>query len=209
MSKAVMISIRPRFVGDIFNFRKSLEIRKTKPNIETPFKCYIYCTKNGGPIWRIHKDVEELFPDEAINFLHLSDEEKRKYADIGNGMVMGEFTCDSIQRISVPYPAYQGELDQKILEESCLTYDELHKYAGDKDVYGWHISDPKVYDKPKPLSKIYLPCESRNGIECYYLGERCCYLTDCYNPDGTRNASFCGYRMHRPPQSWCYVGELQ
>lgn len=45
MSKAVLVSIRPEWVEKIANEWKAIEVRKTKPNLETPFKCYIYCTK--------------------------------------------------------------------------------------------------------------------------------------------------------------------
>lgn len=44
MAKAVLISIRPGWVEEIFSGKKTLELRKTKPKLDTPFKCYIYCT---------------------------------------------------------------------------------------------------------------------------------------------------------------------
>lgn len=44
MSKAVMLSIRPKWVEKIANGEKTIEVRKTKPKLDTPFKCYIYCT---------------------------------------------------------------------------------------------------------------------------------------------------------------------
>ena len=42
--KAVLISIRPKWVEKIVSGEKTLEVRKTRPKLETPFKCYIYCT---------------------------------------------------------------------------------------------------------------------------------------------------------------------
>ena len=45
MAKAVLISIRPEWVEKIANEWKTIEVRKTKPYLETPFKCYIYCTQ--------------------------------------------------------------------------------------------------------------------------------------------------------------------
>lgn len=69
MSKAVLISIRPEWVEKILKGEKTLEVRKTRPKLETPFRCYIYCTKG----WLDHP--------------------------IGNlrGMcVVGEFVCDDI-----------------------------------------------------------------------------------------------------------------
>lgn len=46
MSKAVLISIRPGWCEKIANGEKTIEVRKTRPKLETPFKCYIYCTKS-------------------------------------------------------------------------------------------------------------------------------------------------------------------
>lgn len=42
MSKAVMLSIRPKWCEKIVNGDKTIEVRKTRPKMETPFKCYIY-----------------------------------------------------------------------------------------------------------------------------------------------------------------------
>ena len=44
MSKAVMLSIRPKWCEKIISGEKTVEVRKTRPKLETPFKCYIYCT---------------------------------------------------------------------------------------------------------------------------------------------------------------------
>lgn len=42
MSKAVLISIRPKWCEKIVSGEKTIEVRKTRPKMETPFKCYIY-----------------------------------------------------------------------------------------------------------------------------------------------------------------------
>ena len=46
MSKAVLISIQPKWCKLIAEGEKTLEVRKTRPKLKTPFKCYIYCTNN-------------------------------------------------------------------------------------------------------------------------------------------------------------------
>lgn len=43
--KEVLISIQPKWCELIANGTKTVEVRKTKPKLNTPFKCYIYCTK--------------------------------------------------------------------------------------------------------------------------------------------------------------------
>lgn len=42
--KSVLISIQPKWCELIASGKKTIEVRKTKPNSYTPFKCYIYCT---------------------------------------------------------------------------------------------------------------------------------------------------------------------
>ena len=48
MSKSVLISIQPEWCYRILSGEKTIEIRKNKPNLTTPFKCYIYCTLSGS-----------------------------------------------------------------------------------------------------------------------------------------------------------------
>lgn len=48
MDRAVLISIRPEWVEKILDGEKALEVRKNRPNMEPPFKYFIYCTNNGG-----------------------------------------------------------------------------------------------------------------------------------------------------------------
>ena len=48
MSKAVLLSIRPEWCEKILGGEKTVEIRKTRPKLEPPFKCYIYCTLAGS-----------------------------------------------------------------------------------------------------------------------------------------------------------------
>ena len=44
--QSVLISIRPQYCELIASGKKTIEVRKTRPKLETPFKCYIYCTKD-------------------------------------------------------------------------------------------------------------------------------------------------------------------
>ena len=147
---------------------KTIEVRKTKPNLETPFKVYIYCTQ--GVVWK--------------DYCHS--------VKGGRGKVIGEFICNEIT--VAEYGSYC------VLPKSKTMLDELDllEYANEKTVYGWHISDLVIYDKPKELSEFKKECKlecdmrSLNEPPC----EKCEYLV----------ASFgCGRTITRPPQSWCYV----
>lgn len=62
MSKAVLISIRSGWCQKIMEGRKTIEVRKTRPKMDTPFKCYIYCT-TGRPDLNIPISQERLMRD--------------------------------------------------------------------------------------------------------------------------------------------------
>ena len=192
---AVLISIHPEWCEKIVAGRKTLEVRKTRPKLEPPFKCYIYCTKGcNEALWRWQGEYyyDTQFPNERPN--------------TANGKVIGEFICDSIRRFDVPYPAFQSHMDKQILEQSCLTYYQLHRYAYHDALYGWHISNLVIYDEPKKLSEFYHDCGENpkcDGCPCLYTEsnesvghyEQCCSDMEGYKP------------LIRPPQSWRYVEE--
>lgn len=45
--EAVLISVQSKWCELIANGKKTIEVRKTKPRLKPPFKCYIYCTFRG------------------------------------------------------------------------------------------------------------------------------------------------------------------
>ena len=108
--KSVLISIQPRWCELIASGKKTVEVRKTRPKLETPFKCYIYCTKpkeyfsiGGG----IYSASDELYrtPEGEIKFgdsFELMAYEIGQYDENNflNGKVIGEFVCDEIDRIA-------------------------------------------------------------------------------------------------------------
>ena len=59
--KAVMISIRPEWCAKIANGQKTIEVRKTSPNLKPPFKCYIYCTSR-RPYLVLYKSIVRPSP---------------------------------------------------------------------------------------------------------------------------------------------------
>ena len=60
MSKAVLISIHPKWCEKIISGEKTIEVRETRPKMNPPFKCYIYECGNG-------KVIGEFLCDEIIN----------------------------------------------------------------------------------------------------------------------------------------------
>ena len=68
----------------------------------------------------------------------------------GSGLVFGEFVCIGFD---VFRPIGKGISIKRFpaLYESCLTLDEIVKYAQGEPVYGWQISQLKLYEEPLKL----------------------------------------------------------
>lgn len=148
--KAVLISIQPKWCELIASGEKTVEVRKTKPKLETPFKCYIYQTRKTW-VYDIYSRIADW-----------------------QGKVIGEFVCDKF------ITAQPGKYCKIPLAAAQLDAYEVMDYADEKTVYGWHISDLEMYDKPKELREFT-------------------------KPYGTIIKAFDSRFITRPPQSWCYV----
>lgn len=177
MSKAVMLSIRPKWVEKIASGEKTIEVRKTRPKLDTPFKAYIYCTMPDA------KDPHNILE------LHGADGKIRK----ANSKVIGEFTCERIALIAYDGGELSSTTNAAFSPATCLTQSEIIAYIGDKGrCYGWHISDLRIYDTPRDLGEFERPyecneCDAKWASEC----------NTCYEKN----------KIKRPPQSWCYVDD--
>lgn len=168
MSKAVLISIRPKWCELIANGAKTVEVRKSRPKIATPFKCYIYCTQSGVALgaWGKH------------------------------GKVIGEFTCDRIDRLAPanePYGIY--DIDDDYVLQTCLENGALWDYGHGTPLFGWHISNLKIYDTPKELTEFHTWKKCESCSKSGYESTACIYDENCMVPVAITKA----------PQSWCYV----
>lgn len=196
----VLVAVRPKWVEKICHeigktensksiYEKRIEVRKSAPK-EVPFKAHIYETKGA---------TEMPWVDEDGHFIYK-----------GRGQVIGEFICDKVSTyahlknltsfndMGLPcgkYDSYAIWTDE--FKEMCLTWEEIDKYGKGKTLYGWHISDLKIYDKPKELSEFYMSCKRKSCQMC----------------DAEREYDVCAFGRRkpitRPPQSWCYVEELK
>lgn len=160
MDKAVLISIRPEWVNKIIAGEKTVEIRKTRPKLKTPFKCYIYMTRQSRP-WR-------------------KNENGCRY----DGRVVAEFTCDRIN--CLVHVGYTGSWEKPVLRAyksgsitglsadfyvsaSCLSVEQIEQYLAGGDGYAWHISDMQIYDRPKKLDEFTGLKATRFGLELYQI----------------------------------------
>ena len=135
MSKEVLISIRPEWVKKILAGEKTIEVRKTRPKLETPFKCYIYCTNSGVAMgmWGKH------------------------------GKVVGEFTCNKVTNLFSNSRFWLNEDD--VLQTCLSAAEIRKYADGANGLYGWHISDLVCYDKPKELSEFKGLRKTKFGYE--------------------------------------------
>lgn len=181
---SVLFSIKPEHCKNIAAGRKKYEFRKIIPKIPTPFKAYIYCTKDNIDIcpkriwWKADK----------TGFQHIM-----------NGKVIGEFVCDDIL-------GHCEMANADISEQyGCIKREDILKYSNGKEVYGLHISNLIIYDKPKELSEFGKEC----NLDCPSV--RCPYWKyQRVNADEWDYDCTCSNikPLTRPPQSYCYVMEV-
>lgn len=198
--KKVLLVVHPKWCKMIFNGKKTIEVRRTRPKLEPPFEVLVYETKG-----QFIKSVKGACTTYGY----------------GRGKVIGSFICDEIYAF-FPWGAgiacedIEGNLIPalKVCEETCLTGDEIYKYllGNGKETfegYGWHITEPKLFDKPKELSEFGKVCNRYENDEC----DDCPYLQVYVNsyPCDDCVDTWCGVDnikpLTRPPQSWCYVEE--
>ena len=177
--KSVLISIRPEWCEKIISGKKTIEVRKTRPKIDTPFKCYIYCTLPKRPYSDYFTVNSELI--------------------VGGGKVIGEFVCDCITFGDLL--KLKGDFIKYIKEKSCLTDEQLEAYSQGKETYHWHISNLVIYDKPKELSEFL--------VECHGKDKDCRYCKDFHIATIDEPIPYCklhnNMRLEKPPQNWRYV----
>ena len=164
MGKAVLISIRPEWCDRIARGEKTLEVRKSRPKLETPFKCYIYRSKG-----KVKHIVNGKWVDMPVG-----------------GDVIGEFICDTfvVDKTFGHDPLFNGA--------ACMSEVECAVYSCRSQLYGWHISNLKIYDRPKRITQFKGMCRLKNS--CFGCTDWNYQMADCN-----------GRTITRPPQSWCYV----
>lgn len=215
--KAVMLSIQPKWCELIASEKKTIEVRKTAPKLQTPFKCYIYCTKD------MHYELAQIRAEDGWRVKHITDD--TTYAngctwnmgDMLNGKVIGEFVCDRMDKYEWQYWGDVPNADEEYMyfpfgddesKASCLSFNEINDYGNGKTLYGLHISDLKIYDKPKELGEFKRICNEYGSDNPNCDG--CKFFIDgrSYEYDES-DCAFAGHPpLTRPPQSWCYVEEL-
>lgn len=214
---SVMISINPKWCEKIASGIKTVEIRKTKPKIETPFKCYIYQTKHrehNGHTYSDGKVIGEFICDCIANYeAELWDDETferiQEFYEPDDFNEYGEYEYKTIADNSDDFWK-----ENMLCKSSCVNIEELRKYlgVGITEFYGWNISNLVIYDKPKELNEFYVldneeVKKCKNRIQTYSSFTDTGYI---------KNGMYCDYKddwcvkckrkpLKRPFQSWGYA----
>ena len=194
--KSVLISIQPYWVfliiaktmGWNIDKEKTVEVRKNYPKSNDWNKVVkIYCSKDKKSFAKIPKEYQPFME----KFL---------------GQVIGAFVCDEIIEIlpdNEIYGIYDISDDEVIA--SCLVNGDLWDYGKGKTLYGWHISNLVIYDKPRELREFIRICPEWEKEE---ITEKCLECEHLYRSP-IEHFIECDYEgelpITRPPQSWCYV----
>lgn len=179
--KEVLRSVKPYWLYLILTGKKTVEIGKSCPQAKDWNKVVeVYCSKDMRSFNRIPEEDKEWM---------------RKYL----GKVIGEFICDKVEKFEeqIEEGGLYYTLRNDFNEATQLDNWELHDYGKGKPIYAWHISQLKIYDKPKELSEFFAKCR---------IPESKCKCCDYCSELEDRYGRFYNIkRVIRPPQSWMYI----
>lgn len=230
--KSVLISTQPYYVFLIIAHlmgwnipqEKKVEVRKDFP--KSPAwnrRVHIYCSQNRKSFNRIPKIYQTLMKDLLGKVIgEFVCDKITKY----ESEFWDDETYECIQELVEPqdlnvYGEYDyytvaegGDDDYKdkpLFKQSCLNWNEFRNYIGQDihEFYGWHISDLKIYDKPKELGEFGVSCHKDDCEKC---GD-CPHLQSMQGsyPCEDSGAEWCGVGnikpITKPFQSWGYMEE--
>lgn len=212
--KSVLISIRPKWCEKIASGKKTIEVRKSAPK-EVPFKGFIYATRpkkyykcgavstSDELLWLANGKVEI---GDGFKFWADGDE----YQCL-NGRIIGEFICNEVEEFHEwelspqgKFADFERERLENFLTAACLSEEEVVRYRENlpyfKPLYGWHISDLKIYATPKELSEFRKSgfMTEEEWLFNLYPNTHCHY-----------DAWAKKFEITRPPQSYMFVEEVE
>lgn len=155
MIQAVLMSINPEHCVNIALGKKTLEIRKKKPDFHDIFRVYIYCTSL--------KPV----PISKYAAMHAATGGR---IDEWAGKVFAAFDCDYIVTDA------RGEYADELCKFGMITMEQLVSYAPRGTVYGLHISDLEIFNEPLSLDKFR--CKGRR---MQHPPQGWCYVADPFS----------------------------
>lgn len=173
----ILASIKPYYYYLIAEGIKKIEVRKSALK-NLPQDIAFYMSKDEKSFAKIPKEFQEKY---------------RKHF----GKVGLKATCNG-GVFMIPLGLRGFEESKETLNAMCLTNEDLNAYGGLKTLYGWKLSNLRIYDKPEKLSEFFKPCPTKEEGDCL----SCDCLAD--NDYG----GVCTNNLTRPPQSYMFVKEI-
>lgn len=177
----ILASLKPYYYYLIGERKKTIEVRKSALK-NLPQDIVFYMSKDEKSFAKIPKEFQEKY--------------RKHFGKVGLAIVCDKITRYNCDKAFDEYfiAGYIGAYMP--LKEMCLTNKDLIEYGKGRPLYGWHISDLKIYDKPKPIMQFYKPCPIK--IKNCPVCELYSTYTGC-----------CMNNIDRPPQSYMFVEELK
>ena len=183
----ILASIKPYYYYLIAEEKKKIEVRKMALK-NLPQDIAFYMSKDEKSFAKIPKEFQEKY--------------RKHFGKIGMRIV-----CDEVEEFHEwelspqgKFADFERERLENFLTAACLSEEEVVRYRENlpyfKPLYGWHISDLKIYDKPKPIMQFYKPCPIK--IKNCPVCELYSTYTGC-----------CMNNIDRPPQSYMFVEEAE
>ena len=194
--RKVLASLKPYYYYLVGEGIKKIEVRKDMPKAsDWDNEVLFYMSKDEKSFAKIPKEFQEKY---------------RKHF----GKVGMQFICNKVDEynfhngltefnsMGLPSRIYGSYLifadDYKSM---CLSYDEVKNYGKGKTLYGWHISDLKIYDRSRELSDFYRECKKPCKPN---KGKILCITTKSLKMNGCDGK----IPLARAPQSGQYIEDL-
>ena len=191
--KAILISIKPKYVADILNGKKTIEIRKMMPKCDLPIDVYIYCTKENSLI-KLHDGYGYAHDRYVCGKDYKVDDFPKMYSGYdGQGKVVAKFTLNKVEEI---WWTPSKENPKDLFGKSCLTKEQIKSYLNGNIGYAWHIDNLEIFDKPKELSEFKYLKKYSNCDKCIHnKNEYCMLCRECQEI----------LPLTRASESWRYI----
>lgn len=174
----ILASLKPYYYYLIGERKKTIEVRKSALK-DLPQDIVFYMSKDEKSFAKIPKEFQEKYRE------HFGKVGIRAVVD--NMDVYAYDCCDGV------------DIDDDMLLETMIDREYINIYAKGKSLYGWHISDLKIYDKPRKLSEFRKSgfMTEEEWLFNLYPNTHCHY-----------DAWAKKFEITRPPQSYMFVEEL-